>query len=230
MTTPAPFFENLDSDTVKDSLTRAVSSLFDKQHSDGWWKGELETNVTMDAEDLFLREFLGISESDTVTAAANWIRSKQREDGTWSNFFAGTPDLSTTVEAYWALKLAGDSVDAPHMKLAASYIVESGGLERTRVFTRIWMALFGLWDWDELPAMPPEVILLPSAAPLNIYNFSCWARQTVVPITVLAAHRPVRPMRLRLDELRVGVQRPELDPDPEIKTRRRFQQIDRVRI
>ena len=228
MTATEPLLDTLGMDAARDSLDRAIGALFAVQDADGWWKGELETNVTMDAEDLFLREFLGIGDADTIAAAANWIRSNQRDDGTWSNFYGGTPDLSTTVEAYWALKLAGDSVAAPHMKEAAAFIAASGGLERTRVFTRIWMALFGLWDWDDLPAMPPEVILLPTAVPLNIYDFSCWARQTVVPITVLAAYRPVRPMGLSLDELRVGAQRPELDPLPKGTTGERFQRLDRI--
>ena len=91
------------------ALERAVAHLQDLQTEGGWWKGELETNVTMDAEDLLLREFLGIrTETDTVEAA-RWIRSQQREDGTWATFYGGPGDLSTTVEAWVALRLAGDS-------------------------------------------------------------------------------------------------------------------------
>jgi squalene-hopene/tetraprenyl-beta-curcumene cyclase len=215
-------------DRARPTLARAVGALLAVQHPDGWWKGELETNVTMDAEDLFLREFLGIRDEATTSAAANWIRRNQRADGTWSNFYGGPPDLSTTVEAYWALKLAGDPPDAEHMRGAARFIVDSGGVERSRVFTRIWMALFGLWPWDELPALPPEVILLPTKAPLNIYDFACWARQTVVPLTVVAAHRPVRPTGVTLDELRTGAVRPEAEPRPKQSTGRRLQQLDRL--
>jgi squalene-hopene/tetraprenyl-beta-curcumene cyclase len=210
------------------TLDRAVGALLAVQHPDGWWKGELETNVTMDAEDLFLREFLGIRDDATTRAAANWIRSHQRDDGTWANFYGGPPDLSTTVEAYWALKLAGDSPNAAHMRRAAAFIVANGGIERSRVFTRIWMALFGLWSWDDLPALPPEVILLPPQVPLNVYDFSCWARQTVVPLTVVAAHRPVRPTTVTLDELRTGATRREIEPHPKRTTERRFQQLDRI--
>jgi squalene-hopene/tetraprenyl-beta-curcumene cyclase len=211
-----------------DTLERAVAALLAAQHPDGWWKGELETNVTMDAEDLFLREFLGIRDPATTRAAATWIRGNQRDDGTWSNFYGGPPDLSTTVEAYWALKLAGDLPDAEHMRRAVRFIIDEGGVERTRVFTRIWMALFGLWLWDELPALPPEIILLPPKAPLNVYDFACWARQTVVPLTVVAAHRPVRPTAVTLDELRTGSMRPEAEPRPKRSTERRFQQLDRL--
>jgi squalene-hopene/tetraprenyl-beta-curcumene cyclase len=206
-------------------LDSAREALFAAQHDCGWWKGTLETNVTMDAEDLFLRAFLGVSDPVITAGAAAWIRSQQRDDGTWANFFDGPPDLSTTVEAYWALKLAGDDVDAAHMAAARSFIRDAGGLERTRVFTRIWMALFGLWSWDDLPALPPEVILLPRRIPLNIYDFACWARQTVVPLTIVGSHRPVRPMGVTLDELRTGATRPELDAGPFI--RRSFQTLDR---
>jgi squalene-hopene/tetraprenyl-beta-curcumene cyclase len=208
-------------------LDRAVTALFAAQDRDGWWKGTLETNVTMDAEDLFLRAFLGVSDPVITRGAAAWIRGHQRDDGTWANFFGGPPDLSTTVEAYWALKLAGDDVDAAHMAAARSFVREAGGLERTRVFTRIWMALFGLWSWDDLPVLPPEVILLPRRTPLNIYDFACWARQTVVPLTVVGSHRPVRPMDITLDELRTGATRPELDPRPGDRIGRSFQVLDR---
>ena len=171
---------------------------------DGWWKGELETNVTMDAEDLLLRQFLGIRTERQTAAAATWIRSRQREDGTWATYYGGPPDLSTTIEAYVALRLAGDSVDDPHMRRASTYIRQAGGIGASRVFTRIWLALFGQWPWESLPVMPPELMLLPPSVPLNIYDFGCWARQTVVALTVINAHRPVRELSVDIGELDVG--------------------------
>jgi squalene-hopene/tetraprenyl-beta-curcumene cyclase len=186
------------------ALDNAVRHLRGLQDEAGWWKGELATNVTMDAEDLLLREFLGIRQAQETEEAARWIRSQQRQDGTWASFEGGPPQLSTTVEAWVALRLAGDPVDAPHMKQAQEWVVANGGLEGTRVFTRIWLALFGLWSWDELPDMPPELIFLPKWFPLNIYDWACWARQTVVPLTVVNAFRPVRPVAFGVDELRAG--------------------------
>ncbi|HEV8064665.1 MAG TPA: prenyltransferase/squalene oxidase repeat-containing protein, partial [Acidimicrobiales bacterium] len=106
---------------VSRCLERAVKRLRSMQHPDGWWKGELETNVTMDAEDLLLRKWLGILGDQETQAAARWIRSKQRQDGTWATFHGGPPDLSTTVEAYVALRLAGDRADADHMSKAAAF-------------------------------------------------------------------------------------------------------------
>ncbi|TAM87994.1 MAG: squalene--hopene cyclase [Jatrophihabitans sp.] len=189
------------------ALEQASAFLTARQHRDGWWKGELRTNVTMDAEDLLMRQFLGILLEEDLAQTARWIRSEQRADGTWATFPGGPGDLSTTVEAYAALRLAGDLPDAPHMAAAAAFVREQGGIAACRVFTRIWLALFGEWPWDQLPAMPPELVLLPRWVPLNVYDWACWARQTVVPITVVATLRPVRRLPFALPELHVGPRR-----------------------
>ena len=191
-------------ESVTVAIKRAREHLVERQSADGWWKGELRTNVTMDAEDVLLRQFLGILDERVLADAARWIRSQQRTDGTWATFEGGPGDLSTTIEAYAALRLAGDSPDAEHLRRARAFVLASGGIEASRVFTRIWLALFGEWAWDELPAMPPELVLLPSWVPLNVYDWACWARQTVVPITVVATLRPVRPLPVSLAELRTG--------------------------
>ena len=185
-----------------EALQRSVDHLISLQSPEGWWKAELETNVTMDAEDLMLRHYLGILD-DTVTAdTARWIRSNQSVEGLWSTFHGGPPDLSTTIEAYVALRLAGDQPGEPHMLEAARWARDNGGIEASRVFTRIWLAMLGAWDWEDLPVIPPEVMLLPSWVPLNIYDFACWARQTIVALTVVMAHRPAEPLPFSLDELR----------------------------
>src|ERR1700755_1915554 len=116
---------------VEATVRRAQDHLVGRQDPSGWWKGELATNVTMDAEDLLLREFLGIRKDEETEQAARWIRSQQRDDGTWGSFEGGPPDLSTTVEAWVALRLAGDPVDAPHMRDAQHWVLAHGGLEST---------------------------------------------------------------------------------------------------
>jgi len=181
------------------ALARARTHLLGLQQPAGWWKGELATNVTMDAEDLLLREFLGIRTATETEQAARWVRSQQRADGTWANFEGGPADLSTTLEAYVALKLAGDDPAAAHMRAAVRFIREQGGVERCRVFTRLWLALFGLWSWDDLPNLPPELIFLPKWFPFNVYDWGCWARQTIVPLTIVATLRPVRPLAFGID-------------------------------
>jgi squalene-hopene/tetraprenyl-beta-curcumene cyclase len=187
---------------ARQTLDRAVAQLRALQNDAGWWKGELETNVTMDAEDLLLREFLGIRGAQETDEAARWIRSQQREDGTWANYFGGPGDLSTTIEAYVALRLAGDRIDEPHLLAALEFIRGQGGLDAARVFTKLWLALFGVWSWDDVPNLPPEIIYLPKWFPFNVYDWGCWARQTIVPLTIVATLRPVRPLPFSLDELR----------------------------
>jgi squalene-hopene/tetraprenyl-beta-curcumene cyclase len=187
------------------TLERATEALLALQHEDGWWKGELETNVTMDAEDMLLRQFLGIRTAEDTEASARWIRANQRDDGTWANFYGGPGELSTTIEAYVALRIAGDPPDAPHMAAAAEFVRAHGGLERARVFTKMWLALFGKWSWDDLPVLPPELVFFPSWMPLNIYDFGCWARQTVVALTIVGTYRPVRDLGVGIDELRTGL-------------------------
>ncbi len=184
------------------ALQRACEHLRALQDPEGWWKGELETNVTMDAEDLMLREFLGIREAAATERSARWIRSQQSEDGSWPKFFGGPGDLSTTIEAYVALRLAGDAPEDEHMRRAAASVRAAGGLEQARVFTHIWLALFGAWPWKNVPALPPEMMLLPPWVPLNVYDFACWARQTIVALSIVLTERPVRKLSFELPELR----------------------------
>ncbi len=183
------------------ALERACEHLLALQDDAGWWRGELQTNVTMDAEDMLLREFLGIRTVAETERSAAWIRSQQREDGTWANFHGGPGDLSTTVEAYWALRLAGDPPDAEHMRTAAEWVRAQGGVEAARAFTHVWLALFGLWPWERIPALPPEIVMLPRWAPLNIYDFGCWARQTIVALSLVMARRPKKALKFDLRDL-----------------------------
>lgn len=208
------------------ALARGRDRLLALQTEGGWWKAELETNVTMEAEDLLLRKFLGRLDPDILRDTAAWIRSKQNADGGWAIYTGGPPDLSATIEAWTALRLAGDPEDAEHMRRAAALVRELGGIERSRVFTRIWLALFGEWPWERLPALPPEVILLPPWFPLNIYDFASWARQTIVPLCVVASFRPQRPLGFDLAPLRTGRWEPEKLP---LSTwGGRFQALDRA--
>ncbi|KQC35142.1 prenyltransferase/squalene oxidase repeat-containing protein [Frankia sp. ACN1ag] len=185
------------------AAARARDHLLALQSDEGWWKGDLETNVTMDAEDLFMKQFLGIRGDDETEQTARWIRSQQLADGGWPTFYGGPADLSTTIEAYIALRLAGDAVDAPHMARAAELVRAQGGVAASRVFTRIWLAALGQWSWDDVPVIPPELIFLPSWIPLNVYDFACWARQTIVALTIVGSLRPSHDLGFTIDELKV---------------------------
>ncbi|HDL85319.1 MAG TPA: squalene--hopene cyclase [Candidatus Acetothermia bacterium] len=190
--------ESLDS-----SIERGVSHLLDLQYDEGYWWEELESNVTITSEHLFLTHILGVGNDVEWRKIANYLLNKQREDGTWAIWYDGPADLSTTIEAYVALKMAGVSPDSPQMERARSFILSRGGVERARIFTKIWLAVLGEWDWRGTPMMPPEIILLPKWSPISIYDFGCWARGTVVPMTIIRLLRPVFPLPrwAHIDEL-----------------------------
>lgn len=174
------------------TLDAAVRRLRSLQVPGGWWVGELESNVTMTAQHLFLLEFLGLRDEETTRRCANELLARQRADGLWAIYWEGEPDLAATLESYAALRLAGLSADDERLAAARRFCEERGGIGGARVFTRIWLSLFGLWSWDEIPQLPPELVLLKPWLPLSVYDFACWARQTVVALTVVMHYRPVR--------------------------------------
>jgi len=202
-TTASPRVDRCVLDRAIDVATEYLLGL---QAPAGYWWGELESNVTITAEHLFLRHILGNRDETEARKAATYILSKQRDDGTWSNWFDGPPDLSTTVEAYTALKMSGVSCDRPEMERARAYILASGGVEKVRVFTKIWFAMMGEWPWRGVPVLPVEFTALPAWFPISIYSFGCWARQTIVPLAIVMAEQPVVPLpaEQRIDELFAG--------------------------
>ena len=172
------------------ALRQATDWLIEQQDESGYWWGELESNPSITAEYLLLTHHLGIGDRSEWDGIARYLRAQQRPEGFWAQYLDGPGDVSTSVEAYFALKLAGDDPDAPHMSRAREWILEQGGIVEARVFTKIWLALFGEFDWDRLPAMPPWINLLPSWLPINLYEFASWARATIVGITVIMTLRP----------------------------------------
>ncbi len=185
------------------AVVRAVDHLLSLQAEGGYWWAELESNVTITAEHVFLRHILGNTDSKERARAAAYILGQQRDDGTWANWHEGPGELSTTIEAYLALKMAGIAPDGPEIVKARTFILSKGGVEGARVFTKIWLAMMGEWDWGGLPALPPEFVLLPPWFPVSIYSFACWARQTIVPLAVVMDRKPVVPLAegARIDEL-----------------------------
>ncbi len=190
-------------DSVDAAIDRTHELLRDIQHADGWWWGELESNPTMEAEYVFLMHILGTTDPDRNRKIANYIERRQGEDGGWSQYYGAPADLSTTVECYTALKMAGRDVDSPVMRSAREMILAHGGVPETRVFTKIWLAMIGQWDWAGTPYLPPEIIFLPKWAPFNIYSFASWTRATVVPMTIILSENPTFPLPAEqaIDEL-----------------------------
>jgi squalene-hopene/tetraprenyl-beta-curcumene cyclase len=183
---------------------------FKEQLPKGYWWAELESNVTITAEYIMLFHFLGLVDHEKQRKMANYLLSKQTEEGFWTIYYGGPGDISTTVEAYFALKLAGYPAEHPAMVKARAFILEQGGIIKTRVFTKIFLALFGEFAWFGVPSMPVELTLLPNWAYFNMYEFSSWARATIIPLSIVMEKRPVKklPPSSRIQELYLRPPRP----------------------
>lgn len=183
------------------ALHRAVGWLLQAQSTEGWWSGELETNVTMTAEHALLFRFLGLPHDEFRAGAIAHILGNQRSDGSWALYYDGPADLSTTIEAYVALKVLGVDPGRDEMRRALEVIQRQGGVVNARVFTKIWLALFGIYPWSGIPSLPPEIVYFPLWMPFNLYDFACWARGTVAPLTVVISKRPVRSLGVDVSEI-----------------------------
>ncbi len=183
--------------SLDEAIDRGTRRLLELQRPGGIWVGELESNVTMTAQHLFWHHVLGLRTPELDRRIANELMARMRDDGTWAIWFEGPPDLSTSIEAYVALRMAG--VD-PGAK-ALAYIRREGGVPKSRLFTKCFLALLDQWPWQRMVPIPPELVLLPPSAPFSIYNFACWARQTFVALSVAQSLRPVRPADVDLSAI-----------------------------
>ncbi len=179
---------------LNERLSRAVGSatryLLSLQKKQSYWIAELEADTTLESDYILLLHLLGRAEPERIRKLANTIRSAQLPDGGWSIYAGGPSELNATVKGYFALKLAGDSQAAPHLVKARLRALDLGGIERANSYTRFYFALCGKIGWDMVPAMPPELILLPSWFFINLYEMSSWSRGIVVPLTLLYALKP----------------------------------------
>jgi squalene-hopene/tetraprenyl-beta-curcumene cyclase len=188
---------------LDDAIAQATEWLDREQDPEGFWVGMLESSYSMEAQWLLAMHFLGYDHPRRKELVATLLTA-QRADGSWESYYdAPQGDINSTVECYAALRCEGMSPDEERLVRAREWILAHGGLAQTRVFTRYWLALIGEWPWQATPNLPPESIANPSWFPFNIYNFASWARATLLPLTVLAARRAVRPLPAdrRLDEL-----------------------------
>jgi squalene-hopene/tetraprenyl-beta-curcumene cyclase len=173
------------------SIASATRALLDYRQPDGHWVFELEADCTIPAEYVLLRHYLG-EPVDAVLEGkiANYLRRVQGAHGGWPLVHDGEFDMSASVKAYFALKMIGESVDAPHMVRAREAMRSRGGAIHSNVFTRFMLAMFGVMTWRSVPVLPVEIILLPLWSPFHINKMSYWARTTIVPLLVLAALKP----------------------------------------
>jgi squalene-hopene/tetraprenyl-beta-curcumene cyclase len=182
----------LSTDSVLDEvIIRARDALARQQHADGHWLFELEADATIPAEYVLLEHFLDRIEPELEAKIGVYLRAIQGTHGGWPLFHDGAFDLSASVKAYYALKAIGDAPDAPHMVRARQAILAAGGAERTNVFTRAQLALFGQVPWRAVPVMPLEIMHLPLWFPFHLSKVSYWSRTVIVPLLVLMALRPV---------------------------------------
>jgi len=202
-TAPGVWRERDWSGRLEQAIDRGADHLLGLQAEEGYWLGELEADSTLESDYIYYLYVLGKADPKRIAKLANYVRRKQLPDGGWSIYPGGPSELNATCKAYFALKLVGDSPHAPHMVRAREVAHRLGGLERSNSYVRFYLALAGALGWEMVPAILPEMMLLPSWFYLNIYEMSSWTRGIVVPMAILSALRPDfrLPEHARVDEL-----------------------------
>ncbi len=194
--------QSLDS-RLAEAIQRSVSWFLSAQAPEGYWWGELEADSTLESDYILYQYVLDRFDRGKIAKLANFIRRQQLHDGGWSIYPGGPAEVNATVKAYFALKLAGESAEAPHLEFARRKIHELGGLESTNSYARFYLAMVGALGWELAPAIPPELMLLPNWFPVNIYEMSSWTRAILIPLATVYAQKPEwkLPPHARVDEL-----------------------------
>ncbi|MHB1156531.1 MAG: squalene--hopene cyclase [Phycisphaerales bacterium] len=178
---------------VRRAMDAAVAELQRQQHPDGYWCAELEGDSILQSEYILLKWIVEQEDDERLPRIARYLRRQQREsDGAWVQYPGARPDLSATVKAYFALKLCGDDLNAPHMAKARKLILELGGAERCNTYSKFYLAALGQMHYDSVPAIPPEMVLLPKWFYFNLDKVSAWSRTMIMPLSIVSSYRPVR--------------------------------------
>jgi squalene-hopene/tetraprenyl-beta-curcumene cyclase len=188
---------------VQKAIAKSQNYLLSIQEPDGHWCAELESNVTITAEVILLHKIWGTDQERPLDKAETYLRSQQSARGGWELYYGDGGELSTTVEAYMALRLLGVDPTDPVLVEAKKFILQQGGISKTRIFTKLHLALIGCYDWQGLPSIPPSIMLLPEASPFTIYEMSSWARGSTVPLLIVFDRKPIFKLNtpINLDEL-----------------------------
>ena len=176
---------------VQEAIAKSQDYLLSIQEADGHWCAELESNVTITAEAVLLHKIWGTDKTRPLAKVETYLRSQQRSHGGWELYYGDGGELSTTVEAYMALRLLGVAATDPALVRAQKFIVQRGGISKTRIFTKMHLALIGCYNWQGLPSIPPSIMLLPDDFPFTIYEMSSWARGSTVPLLIVFDRKPV---------------------------------------
>jgi len=191
---------------VTAAIDGARTWLFSRQHEDGYWCGELEADTTLESDYILVHTLLGTGNQERLRKCANYILRHQNEDGGWPIYNGGPSNISASVKAYFSLKLAGYKPDHPALEKARKKILELGGVTKVNTFTKIYLCFLGQYDYDAVPAIPPEIVLFPNWFWFNIYEISSWSRAILVPLSIVYAKKPFKkiPDEMAIDELFVG--------------------------
>jgi squalene-hopene/tetraprenyl-beta-curcumene cyclase len=168
-TAPAPWRQEGWAEKIETAVKNGAEYLLSVQAEEGYWHGELEADTTLESDYIYYLHVLGKAEPARIAKLANYVRQKQLADGGWPIYPNGPSELNATCKAYFALKLAGDSPDSTHLTKAREAVHRLGGLEHTNSYVRFYLALVGAVGWELVPAIPPELMLLPNWFYLNIY-------------------------------------------------------------
>ena len=190
-------------EALDEAIETTSEALIERQQQDGHWVFALEADATIPAEYIMLMHYLDEIDADLQAKIVPYLRKIQGQDGGWPLFHDGAFDLSATVKAYLALKLAGDDVNAPHMRRARGVILSAGGAARANVFTRTALALFGFIPWRGVPVMPVEIMILPKWFPFHISKIAYWSRTVIAPLVILMSLKPraINPAGVTIEEL-----------------------------
>jgi len=194
-------------DDLKSRVMAAVDAarkfVFSQQYEDGYWCGELEADTTLESDYILLHTLLGTGKPERLEKAARYILQHQNDDGGWNIYAGGPSNISASVKAYCGLKLAGYSADHPALVKARERIFALGGVTAVNTFTKIYLCFLGQYDYEAVPAVPPEIVLFPNWFWFNIYEISSWSRAILVPLSIAYAKKPFKkiPAERGIDEL-----------------------------
>jgi squalene-hopene/tetraprenyl-beta-curcumene cyclase len=193
-------------DLIADGIARARAWLLDQQHPDGYWCGELEADSMLESDYIFMHTLLGTGDPGKMERAVNEILRHQNEDGGWSLYPGGPSNISYGVKAYLALKIMGWSKDHPVMVKAREWVLANGGVVECNTFTKIYLCALGQYDYNAVPAIPPEIVLFPNWFYFNLYEISSWSRGILVPLSIIYAKKPFKKLAPEqgIEELFVG--------------------------
>jgi squalene-hopene/tetraprenyl-beta-curcumene cyclase len=204
----APRFGRLDADLgeVESAVARSKEYVLSQQHPEGYWCGELEADSMLEADYIFLHTLLESGDPDRLKRALAEMMRYQKEDGSWSLFPGGPGNISLSVKCYFSAKLMGVGKNDPRLARCRKWVLEHGGVVACNTFTKMYLCSLGQYDYDAVPAIPPEIVLFPNWFYFNIYEISSWSRSILVPLAIIYAKKPFKkiPSEHGIDELFVG--------------------------